>query len=113
MYVQGGVEREGMSHLYLLPWDLGRQLAFHLGGLWNLQGSLEASDYKSLREAFFQFIMFNQLSEGHRDSDLLDLMLEVKRRCRLWNFFYFRNMIVDSGREGLSLLTSVTVGYLR
>jgi len=39
-------------------------------------------------------------------------MLKIKRRCKLWDLFYFRDMIVDNGREGLGLLTFVAIYYL-
>jgi hypothetical protein len=56
--------------------------------------------------------MFNQLDQGYRDSDLLNFMLEIKRRCKLRDFSYLENMTLDYGREGSGLLTSVTVSYL-
>jgi hypothetical protein len=67
--------------------------------------------FQKVREALFEFIIFNYLSEGHRDSDFLNLMLEIKRRCRLWEFSNFGNMTLDNWREGLGLLTSVIVCY--
>jgi hypothetical protein len=71
----------------------------------------EASDCKISEKHFLKFAMFNQLSEGHRDFDRLNLMLKTKRRCRLQNFFYFRNMIMDNGGGDLSFLTSVIICF--
>jgi hypothetical protein len=56
--------------------------------------------FQKVREAFFEFTMFDQLSEGHRDSDLLNLVLKIKGRCKLWNFSYFRNMVDLGGYRG-------------
>jgi hypothetical protein len=55
--------------------------------------------------------MFNQFGQGDMDSDLLNFMLEIERRCKFQDFSYFGNMNLDYGREGLGILTSVIVLY--
>jgi hypothetical protein len=55
--------------------------------------------------------MLDQFGEGYMDSDFLNFMLKVKCGCKLWDFFYFRNMNLDHWREGLGLLTFVVVCY--
>jgi hypothetical protein len=74
-------------------------------------GKHEASDCKISEKHFLNSPCLISSVRGHRDSNLLNRMLKIERRCKLWNLSYFRGMIVDNGGERLSLLTSVTICY--